>query len=248
MNEPSASTSSSALPREPEPRAGLGARLLSRVFFRAAEVAENRAMGGGMHLITLQGPALRDVRWNAGDKLQLRIGPGLLTRTYTPIDWDAARGHTRILAHALAIGPGSEWVRRASPGQAVGLLGPRRSLALADRDPRYGLLLGDETAIGLAAAWRPARAIFETCNPAAIQPLLDTLDLPATALAAHIDGLHRDAMVQAATARLGPRSQLVLAGRAHTVQHLLRALRHEGVPASQILTKAYWSDGKTGLD
>lgn len=248
MNESSAHPRSPALPSEPEPRTGLATRLLTRVFFRTAVVAENRAIGGGMHLITLQGPALRDVRWNAGDKLQLRIGPGLLTRTYTPTEWDAARGHTRILAHALAIGPGSEWVRQAAPGQAVDLLGPRRSLALADRDPRDGLLLGDETAIGLAAAWRPAHAVFETSNPAAIQPLLDTLDLPATALAAHSDGLHRDAMVQAAMARLGPRSQLVLVGRARTVQHLLRALRHAGVPASRILTKAYWSDGKAGLD
>lgn len=248
MNDLPLAPSAPALQREPEARTGLAARLLSRVFFRTAEVAENRPIGGGLHLITLQGPALRGVRWAAGDKLQVRIGAGLLTRTYTPMQWDAANGRTRLLAHALAAGPGSEWARRAVPGQAVSVLGPRRSLALVDVDPRHGVLLGDETAIGLVAAWRPAHAVIEAGNRAAIQNLLHTMDLPATAMAAQADGAHRDAMANAALGLLGPRTRVVLAGRARTVQHLLRALRHEGVPPNRILAKAHWADGKTGLD
>lgn len=248
MNDMSASTMAPALRRDAEPHTGMAARLLARVFFRAAEVAENRLIAGGMHLITLQGPALRDLHWVMGDKLQVRIGPGLLTRTYTPIHWDAANGRTQILAHALAAGPGSEWARRASPGQAVSLFGPRRSLTLVDIDHRQGVLLGDETAIGLAAAWRPANAVIEAVNRAAIQSLLEKMDLTATAMAAQTDGLHLDAMANAALGLRGAQTHFVLAGRARTVQHLLGALRRQGVPSTRILTKAFWADGKTGLD
>lgn len=40
----------------------------------------------------------------------------------------------------------------------------------------------------------------------------------------------------------------VRVGRARRVQPLLRALRVHGVPASQVLTKACWADGKSGFD
>ncbi|MBL8316740.1 MAG: siderophore-interacting protein [Rubrivivax sp.] len=246
MNTTLASSPAHAQP--PDPALGLTARLLARMFFRPAEVSENRAIAAGMHLITLQGPALRELRWAAGDKLQVRISPGLLTRTYTPILWDTEHGRTQLLAHALAVGPGSEWVRRASPGQPVSLFGPRRSLALSDIDPMLGVLVGDETAIGLAAAWRPSHAVIEAVNQPAIQGLLDQLQLPATAMAAQPDGVHLDALANAALGLATPDTRFVLAGRARTVQHVMRALRQHGVAPHRILTKAYWAEGKMGLD
>lgn len=228
--------------------AGLAARLLTRVFFRAATLLDNRVLTQGMHLLTLEGPALRGVPWVPGDKLQIQVGPGLQTRTYTPIDWDTTAGRTRILGHALAPGPGSEWVRRAAPGQAVSLLGPRRSLALAGIGVDRGLLVGDETAIGLAAAWRPLRVLLEIGNPPAIQPLLDTLGLRATVVASQADERHLEALAEEARALAAPDLHVVLVGRARTVKQLRRALRAHGVASQRLLTKAYWADGKTGLD
>ena len=49
-------------------------------------------------------------------------------------------------------------------------------------------------------------------------------------------------------ASIGPNTHVVLAGRAATVQHLLRRLKLDGVTGSRIRTKAYWADGKVGLD
>ena len=51
MNDMSASTMAPALRRDAEPHTGMAARLLARMFFRAAEVTENRLIAGGMHLI-----------------------------------------------------------------------------------------------------------------------------------------------------------------------------------------------------
>lgn len=232
----------------PEPDTGPAARLLTKLFFRAAEVVENRRLDGGMHLITLQGAAWREARWRPGDKLQVKVGPGLLTRTYTPIHWDAETGRTQILAHALAVGPGSEWVRRASPGQAVWCFGPRRSLDLAELDPHQGVLLGDETTLGLAAAWRPREVLIEVGNPPAARRLLATIGLPATVMTRHPDGAHLHTLVHAALDLRAPSTNYVCAGRARSVQHLVRSLKAAGVPSKRILTKAYWADGKTGLD
>lgn len=51
MNTTLASSPAHAQP--PDPALGLTARLLARMFFRPAEVSENRAIAAGMHLITL---------------------------------------------------------------------------------------------------------------------------------------------------------------------------------------------------
>jgi ferric-chelate reductase (NADPH) len=231
-----------------EQPAGLAARLIAQLLFRKAHVSANVRVAPGMHLITLQGPELQAVRWTVGDKLQVRLGAALQTRTYTPLSWDVDTGATQILAHALALGPGSEWVYRAAVGQPVSLFGPRRSLDLSRFDPSASVLLGDETAIGLVAAWRPGHALIETRDRPAIQALLDSMGLAGTAMAAQANALHLDALANAALGLAGPDTRFVLVGRARTVQHLLKALRQAGVRANRLLTKAYWADGKAGLD
>lgn len=246
MNDPLTLRAEPPLPRATGE--GLLPRLVTRLFFRAATVAENRRLADGLHLVTLEGPALRGAAWTPGDKLQLKTGAGLLTRTYTPIEWDPAAGRTRWLAHALAPGPGSEWVRRAAPGDLVSVMGPRRSLDLSGFDARRSVLVGDETAIGLAAAWRPAHAIFESGQRGAVQQVLDTLRLPATAIARQHLELHLDALANAMLCLAAPDTTFVLAGRARTLQHLLHALRSDGVDARRICTKAHWADGRMGLD
>lgn len=239
-----------ALEAGPEvaPSEGLVPRLMTRLFFRGAQVSGNQRIAPGLHRITLQGPALRGLRWFPGDKLQLKLGPGLRTRTYTPIRWDAERGETEFIAHTLAAGPGSDWVRHAAPGQAVQVMGPRASLDLARFDPSRALLAGDETAIGLAAAWRPLHAFFEVDGAAGCTDLLRSLDLQATVVGRQPGDLQLDALANALLGLARPDSQFVLAGRARSVQHLLRALRVAGVPSGRILTKAYWAEGKVGLD
>ncbi len=226
---------------------GLVPRLLTRWLFRPACVEANEVVAPGLHRIALAGPELRGVPWAAGDKLQIKIGPGLQTRTYTPMEWDPDQGRTAFLAHALAAGPGSEWVRRARPGQTVAVFGPRRSLDLRALNPQRSVLVGDETAIGLAAAWRPARCVLEVDAATDIQPVIDTLRLRASLLLRRAEARHLESLVDA-TLAAGTDHDVVLVGRAHTIQVVRRALRARGVPGNRMFSKAYWADGKAGLD
>ncbi len=222
-------------------------RLVTRFLFRQAQVDRNEMLVQGLHRIELSGPALCGAHWVLGDKLQIKTGAGLQTRTYTPVFWDAEGGRTAFLAHTRAPGPGSEWVQRAGPGQPIAVFGPRRSLDLAALDASHGVLIGDETAIGLAAAWRPTQTLIEVDRSSALQPVMDALGLSATLIERDTEERHVQAMADAALT-VGTDRHFVLVGRARTVQTLLRTLRAQGVASSRIRTKAYWADGKAGLD
>jgi len=223
-------------------------RLLTRLFFHSAVVTGYQALAPGLYLIAVQGPALRGRVWAPGDKLQIKVGPGMTHRTYTPIDWNPATGETRFVAHALAHGPGSEWVRHARVGQTVALMGPRRSLDLSTWPRATGVLVGDETSISLAAAWQPARIVLEVDQPERIHALLQTWHLQAELVARQSDDAHLPALSALVLAGAEASSRYVLTGRARTLQGLLPALRAHGVPRQRLLSKAYWAPGKAGLD
>lgn len=224
------------------------AQWLARLFFHEAEVQSNEPLAPGLHRITLQGPQLRQRLWSPGDKLQLKLGRGMLTRTYTPMAWDAEAGRTSFVAHTLAPGPGSDWVRRAAPGQPLAVFGPRASLALTELDPAKSLLIGDETALSLAAGWRPAAVLLEASAPTAVDIAAHALRLPVQVIGRAPGDAHWPHLVAQALAALGTATRVVIAGRAATVQHVLRQLKVHGIAASRIRTKAYWADGKAGLD
>lgn len=234
-------------------RAGLGG-VLRRLLMRPAVVAEREPVAGRFHLITLEGPALRDVAWTPGQKVQIAMGASFATRTYTPIDWDAAAGRFRFVAFAHGDGPGAAWVRDAGPGDPCDVFGPRGSIDVS-ATPGPLAVFGDETSIGLAralAAARPARTVihhFELDDPEAGARLLERMNLTHATLFerrpadAHVERLEAALPDLAATD-----AAFVLTGKAGTVQRLRHGLKRLEVPSSRIATKVYWAPGKTGLD
>jgi NADPH-dependent ferric siderophore reductase len=232
-------------PRRPDSWAG---EWLTRLFFHDAEVQANEALAPGLHRITLQGPQLRGLLWSPGDKLQLKLGRGMQTRTYTPMFWDSQSGRTAVLAHALADGPGSDWARHAAPGDVLSVFGPRNSLALGELPATHRLLVGDETTLGLAAAWRPAQVLLEASIPTAVHMAAQALAQPVQVVARAPADAHWADLAALARSQFTPDTWLVLAGRAATVQHLLRDFKAHGMPARRIRTRAYWADGKIGMD
>lgn len=118
---------------------GLVPRLLTRWLFREASVVRNDLVMAGLHRIELSGTALRGEQWTTGDKLQIRMGSGLQTRTSikpqpfspcsaawasTPRCWHTGRENAASNAWfeaALAQGPDrrSEVVGRARTIQLV---------------------------------------------------------------------------------------------------------------------------------
>lgn len=229
-------------------------RTLLRWLMRPARVAAVETLSPHFRLAELQGEALKDVAWTAGQKIQVSIGSGLSARTYTPISWDAGRGSTRLLTFAHGEGPGSRWASGLREGDMCHFFGPRRSLDLSSLEAPV-VLFGDETSFGLAAALREGPQahgiihVFEASDVAESQAVLEAIRLGQAVLIgrsaddAHLAAAEAEMLRFAASA-----AHFVLTGKASSIQRISRALKAAGVGSSRLKTKAYWAPGKTGLD
>jgi NADPH-dependent ferric siderophore reductase len=242
-------------PEAPAPRRSGGLTgALGRLFMKQAGIVGAHDLGGGFHVIELVSPQFRGVDWSPGQKVQIGVGPGFSYRTYTPIEWDAGRGLTRIIAYAHGDGPGSDWVRTVKAGDSCEVFGPRASLAVGSLKPPI-ILFGDETSLGLAAAIRLQGAsqelscVFEVNSAAAVHAALD-LDSFGIHGAQLFERRRDDAHLAEIAAALLSASgaSVILTGKATSIQRLRTALLRGGVPRSRLLTKAYWAPGKKGLD
>ncbi len=240
--------------------AGLVESAMLRMFTRKAEVLDVEQVGPAFCIVTLGGEALRGFDWTPGDKIQLHLG-NWLQRTYTPMDWDGHAGRTRILVYRHAAdGPGARWMRTVRPGDPCVVLGPRKSVRLAG-PPSPVLLFGDETSLGLAAALRDQLAppalrlsldlLLEASSQADVHPVLQRLGLDgARVCVRQPDDAHFAALEQqfAQALQAHARTDVVLTGKAGSIQHLNRFLRRQNRTEGRLQAKAYWAVGKTGLD
>jgi len=242
-------------PERPVTRApGRISQALLRLLMRRATIVAAERLADRFRLITLEGAALRDVVWLPGQKIQIAMGSAFTARTYTPIEWNSAAGRACLLGFAHGDGPGSAWVQSVEPGDECDLFRPRTSID-ARRPSRELVLLGDETAMGLAYALtrqepgRPVACHFEVGDLGSARSVAAQLGIGAASLHARRDGdLHLAEMEAALPAHAEAGALFVLTGKAGTIQRLRHNLRRQGVPTSNILTKAYWAPGKTGFD
>lgn len=231
-------------------RAGLLEATIQKLFTRSATVVDIVDIGRAFRLITLGGDALRGADWTPGDKIQIQLG-GWVQRTYTPIGWDNVNGRTRILVCLHADGPGTHWARTVKKGDACVIFGPRKSIALAPGRPP-AIVVGDETSLGLAAALAAhgqVQLLLEVANSAETAAVLGHLGLDLAQLCVRTEGdnpaleAHLSALLMQDAG-----ADIVLTGRAGTIQQMTRFLRQTGVGSGKRHSKAYWAQGKTGLD
>jgi ferric-chelate reductase (NADPH) len=182
------------------------------------------------------------------------MNSGLSARTYTPMSWDADGGRTRILTFAHGDGPGSRWAIGLREGDTCQFFGPRRSLDLSGLAAPV-VLFGDETSFGLAAALRDgpqgahAIHVFEGSDVAELRPVLEAIGLGQATLIERTSGETHLAAVEAEALRLAASgAHFILTGKASSIQRVGRALKAAGVVSSRIKARAYWAQGKTGLD
>lgn len=247
-------TAQSEPSRRPAKQPGRLSQALIGLFMKRATVAAIEDVAERFRLVTLDGEALQNTDWIAGQKIQVAMGSAFAARTYTPIEWDRAAGCTRILGYAHGVGPGSEWLRDLRIGDECDLFGPRGSLDARDL---AGLLVvfGDETSIGLGYALarqdrvRRVACVFEAGDTASARQVIAGLDLADAALfERQADDAHLAQVEAAIAALVDAGGSVVLTGRAAAVQHLRQTLKRRGVPASRIAAKAYWAPGKVGMD
>jgi NADPH-dependent ferric siderophore reductase len=229
-------------------------RALMRLWMKRATIVATERMADRFRLITLEGPALEGVAWVAGQKVQVAMGSAFVTRTYTPIEWNAATGRACILGFVHGDGPGSAWVGQAEPGDECDLFGPRGSLDVRNMAGPLALF-GDETSIGLGHALayqdrtRSVACHFEVDDVDGGRQIMAQLGLDnAVLFARRAADAHVADMEAMLPALVAAGAAFVLTGKAGTVQRLRQCLKRHAVPASRILTKAYWAPGKFGLD
>jgi ferric-chelate reductase (NADPH) len=227
--------------------------VLGRFVFHDVTVTRVRDIPPRFRWVEFEGPALRGESWEAGDKVQVFL-PETGMRTYTPLTWDSQKGSTAFLVYLHGSGPGANWGRGLRVGERVQFFGPRRSLALGDASGPV-VFFGDETSFGVAHALETAGAkrdvtcVFEVSRRAESSAVLSELgfegsDVERTAGDAHLAEVHerlRGALLANKDA------QLVMTGKAQSIQALKTRLKAEGLGRSARV-KAYWSVGKTGLD
>lgn len=227
------------------------ADLFDKMLFTHATVARVADLSPRFRLVELEGAELTQTRGAPGDKLQVRAA-GFAMRTYTPIDWDRERGRTRICAYVHGDGPGARWVSALREGDGCSFFGPRSSLALA-RSTGPVVLFGDETSIAVASSLRALRGtaahiVLEASDAETVQPVLAALGIDdASVFVRAPDDTHLRAVGDEIVRRLTPSSSVFLTGGAHSIVGVRAHLRAAGAGGS-IKAKAYWAEGKTGLD
>lgn len=219
--------------------------LAGRFLFRHGTVTAVTRLSEHFTRFDVEGPQLAGARFVPGDKVQLFLaGEGM--RTYTPVEWDAA-GKTFFVGfvHDEA-GPGVRWLRALKVGDEAALFGPRRSLD-ASALPGPLVLVGDETSLAVAAALtraKPGRhvtALLESSHPDEVKQVASALGL------SHLTVTARGKLEAPLLAQLDVGATPLFTGRAATIQALKQALRaQQRAPGG--LTKAYWAEGKRGLD
>jgi ferric-chelate reductase (NADPH) len=227
------------------------ADLASGVMLTSAQVSEVDQLSPRFVRVGLRAEAFRTASWRPGTKLQMRPRRGTLgLRTYTPIQWDAEHGATRLIAFTHGDGPAAEWFRAARVDAPCEVFGPRGSLDLRRLADRV-VFVGDESSIGLACALRTltpdVRHVFETTDPAELDTVLDELGLAATSTVLPRADDRARLLEEARAAAVAP-FDLVVSGDAATVHALRRAARTWPHRPATTRARAYWAEGRTGLD
>lgn len=229
-------------------------RLVKRILLTNAEVATTRRVSEHFRLITLHGEELKKATWTPGDKIQVNMGSGFNNRTYTPIHWDREGGQTQVLVYLHGDSPGCQWARDARSQQAVRFLGPRASLDLPSIAESV-VLFGDETSIGLVVALRhtlrgdTAPCVVEATNALETIAVLTAFGVrDAIVVERTADGSHLTDVFSALRDAAILDSVFILTGNAKSIQPIKKALTAFGIGNTRQKAKAYWAQGKVGLD
>lgn len=202
--------------------------------------------------LKLSAEAFRKATWVPGAKLQFRPRRGSMSlRTYTPISWDAARGVTELIAYTHGTGPAAHWFERVTEGQTCEVFGPRRSIDLRETTGPV-LFIGDESSVALACALQTVandvEYVFEAREPAGLTAVLASLMITERVVVVAKSTDCTDLLRQARHDAMQTPYSLIVTGDAATVNAVRRDSRGWERKPRQVKGKAYWAEGRTGLD
>jgi ferric-chelate reductase (NADPH) len=227
----------------------IGSKVLSK-----AKVVLNETVSEHFHFIDLESESLVSCVFMSGRKIQIDTGDWVL-RTYTPISIDSKRGVVRVLAFLPGKGPGSAWAQSVKVGTSTHFKGPDGSKSLHP-DSTSLSVFGDETTFGLAIGLdqtsgrqNSSHFAFEVSKIKESETVLQTLGLKNYSLHEKSSSFNLEFLKLHTQSVSDPNHhQWVIAGKAQTIQTIRSHLKSLNAPMSQLITKAYWAEGKKGLD
>jgi NADPH-dependent ferric siderophore reductase len=229
---------------------------LAQLVFKEFSVDEVRDVSAHFRRFRVSSESLRSSGCAAGDKVQIMIGEAG-PRTFTPFSPDPAAGTFDFLAYVHGDAPAAAWARSAHSGLSFRAFGPRGSLPLSSLIGPV-VMFGDETSFGAAKSLLDTRGaadglsfVFESTDPDEAKLVLADIGLSGSAVVkrqaeqAHLAEI--EAQLTAAGAQTAD-ATLVLTGHAQMIQAIRARLKARPVSFRGQKVKAYWADGKKGLD
>jgi NADPH-dependent ferric siderophore reductase len=234
-----------------------------RVTLTGPELTGFRALGPADHVkVFLPDPASGQLLLPDADAQGLRR-PGatgtIISRDYTPLEFRADSGELDLdfVLHGDD-GPASAWASRATPGDQLGIAGPRGS-RLAPAEVAGMIIVADETALPATRRWLgmlpehvPVTGLFDVADEGVADYFADDPELSARLDAEWLSREDGPGQLDEALRSLGPIADDVfvfLAGEASTLAPLRRYLRRElGLPADQVSASGYWKRGIVNFD
>jgi NADPH-dependent ferric siderophore reductase len=218
-----------------------------------------------MRRIQLRGPRLKGLTWTPGQHVRLqvtgfresmvRLRPRDTLRTYSihQADPDAGTLDVVMFDHGHAATPAKRWAATISVGDEVNFTRPQGNLVVR-KDAPYHLFVGEETAsVAFAAMLRSLPVEADVHGVVEGEPGATPLPLarPLTHVQRSGSATRSAVLADALRALDLPDHPGVayLAGEARTIQSLRRILTDErGWDRRQIVTKPFWTPGRTGME
>ena len=194
--------------------------------------------------IRIAGKRLKGIDWTPGQKVKLKVDGW--SRSYTPARVDAEAGWMDIVFFLHGNGSASQWAANVTEGESVRLIGPADSMPGPKGTPDWALFLGDETAIGLAAALLEALPKSVTVLGAIEVDDIDSDAVEAFGLplnAAIRTEVHGESLLEwlQSTELPDGEGMVWLSGEAISARALKRVLKNRALDRVRFKTKAYWS-------
>jgi NADPH-dependent ferric siderophore reductase len=197
--------------------------------------------------VVFQSPKLFGERSKPMGKVEIHVGQGHF-RSYTPLGLDSGKGEITLLIHLHGNGVGSSWAENLKVGSKVKVFGPEGSVK-TNLQASTHLCFGDETALGAFVSLQsslPSTAKIYGAVELADAAILNELGLPL----ASVSKTNETSLISWLKNQkpLPPDSQVYLLGRAKSIGQLRSYFVQQlNFPKTNIHTKAYWADGKSGL-
>ncbi|MDF3821321.1 FAD-binding oxidoreductase [Leptospira sp. 96542] len=223
-------------------------------FLTTTQITKIEKISEHFVLIEMTGTKLKESNWLPGGKIQVDVGD-LTYRTYTPIDVNKNEGKLSMICYKRSDGKASIWINALKVGDPCEVFGPRESFDFSGIEGD-AVLFGDETSFGIAKVLQnkvgnQSHLFFELTSAETGKNTLEQLGISWQNITQRSpNDVHLQKMAESILDSISkfPEANIFLTGRAKSIQQIRTYLKNSNVPTNKFKVRAYWAEGKIGLD